>query len=233
MYLSRLLLNPRNRAVQNDLVDCQHLHRTILRAFPQVNNTNSVRTQLGILYRLEQSQQNTGLTLLVQSQTLPSWENLPQNYLLETSNLPNPACKSVEEAYQNLKLGMRLIFRLRANPTRKIASPSVDGKKSNGKRVEFQKEEDQILWLKRKAALGGFKLLSLKLNTDISSLQTQAVSKVYGFKKDHKLSFGAVLFQGELEITDLEVFKQTLLNGIGSGKSYGFGLLSIANPNTY
>src|SRR5207248_8052978 len=36
IYLSRLYLNPRNRAVRLDLGDCHALHRTVLRAFPGV-----------------------------------------------------------------------------------------------------------------------------------------------------------------------------------------------------
>ena len=42
------------------------------------------------------------------------------------------------------------------------------------------------------------------------------------------LRFGAVLFNGRLEVTDAERFQQTLATGIGSGKAFGFGLLSIA-----
>ena len=43
-----------------------------------------------------------------------------------------------------------------------------------------------------------------------------------------RLTFGAVLFEGELEITNAEDFRNALTHGIGSGKAYGFGLLSIA-----
>jgi CRISPR system Cascade subunit CasE len=36
-------------------------------------------------------------------------------------------------------------------------------------------------------------------------------------------------FQGLLQITDVECFKRTLINGIGRGKAYGCGLLTIGN----
>ena len=42
------------------------------------------------------------------------------------------------------------------------------------------------------------------------------------------LTFGSVLFEGRLGITDLARFQAALADGIGSGKAYGFGLLSIA-----
>jgi CRISPR system Cascade subunit CasE len=37
-----------------------------------------------------------------------------------------------------------------------------------------------------------------------------------------------VLYEGELEVTDTAAFRQALEKGIGSGKAYGFGLLSVA-----
>ena len=47
------------------------------------------------------------------------------------------------------------------------------------------------------------------------------------------MSFGSVLFEGELIVTDVEAFRAALVKGIGSGKAYGFGLLSIARPVSF
>lgn len=67
------------------------------------------------------------------------------------------------------------------------------------------------------------------------NLRTKAENKTMGWRsRDEKcgekqrLTFSSVLFEGELEITDANAFRQTLAQGIGSGKAYGFGLLSIA-----
>ena len=38
----------------------------------------------------------------------------------------------------------------------------------------------------------------------------------------------AVRFDGLLRVTDAGDFRETLICGIGPGKAYGFGLLSIA-----
>ena len=40
--------------------------------------------------------------------------------------------------------------------------------------------------------------------------------------------FVAVRFEGVLEVTDPTAFCKTVENGIGSGKGFGFGLLSVA-----
>jgi len=40
--------------------------------------------------------------------------------------------------------------------------------------------------------------------------------------------FNAVTFEGQLQITNKELFIAALKFGLGSGKGYGFGLLSIS-----
>lgn len=42
------------------------------------------------------------------------------------------------------------------------------------------------------------------------------------------LTFYAVTYEGLLRVTDSDVFRKSLKQGIGPGKAYGFGLLSIA-----
>ncbi len=42
-----------------------------------------------------------------------------------------------------------------------------------------------------------------------------------------RLTFNAALMEGVLEVTDAEQFVNTIRNGIGSAKSFGFGLLSV------
>ena len=46
--------------------------------------------------------------------------------------------------------------------------------------------------------------------------------------KKHQLTFIGIIYDGYLKITDKDKFIVGLKKGIGSGKSYGFGLLSIA-----
>ncbi len=237
-FLSRLFLNPRNRDVRRDLADCHDLHRTLLSAFPQAQ-TKPARDEFGLLYRVEINPRSGAVAAIVQSQITPDWRELPDGYLLDGEN--NPACKAVDGAYGALCEGRQLIFRLRANPTRKIDTKTKpDGKKNNGKRVEIRGEENQIAWLQRKAEQHGFRLLSVSVNPGVANVRITPENKVFGWRGSdsdgqsyngntkRRLTFGAVLFEGSLEITDAEKFRQTLADGIGSGKAYGFGLLSIA-----
>ncbi len=43
MYLSRLILNPRSRAVRRDLADCHSMHRTVMSGFPNVEAAGDAR----------------------------------------------------------------------------------------------------------------------------------------------------------------------------------------------
>ena len=50
--------------------------------------------------------------------------------------------------------------------------------------------------------------------------------------ESYKMTHLAVRFDGFLRVTDAGAFRETLTRGIGSGKAYGFGLLSVAPVNS-
>jgi CRISPR system Cascade subunit CasE len=214
MYLSRLILNPRNRRVQKEVADPYQMHRSLMNAFPDDLEPGAER----VLFRLESHPRTGGLTLLVQSWTLPDWSWLAEpnahNYLLPVSE-PNPAVKSFD---LDLDPGQVLAFRLRANPTVKRKFESGDHK-----RVGLYGEEKQIEWLKRKGERGGFRLLSAR-----TSHQDVIRGRIHRNKRTHKLQMLSVQFDGLLQVADPDRMRESVQQGIGSGKALGFGLLSLA-----
>ena len=227
LYLSRLRLQPRHRDVQKDLSNCHALHSRILSAFPLLPTPSSPRAEMGVLYRLEEAGRFP--TVIVQSRLEPDWSRLPEGYLASPAE-----CKRVDDKYSRINQGDRFIFRLRANPTRRIARGNTEqAERWRGKRVELQREEDQIDWLIRKGDQHGFKLLSITVRQQaVPNLRVLPNNKTHGWRQDaggnRKLTFGSVQFEGVLEVTNRESFMQALEQGIGSGKAFGFGLLSIA-----
>jgi CRISPR system Cascade subunit CasE len=232
MYLSRLILNPLNREVQKDLANCHELHRTILQAFPPTRNGVTPREKYNVLHRVDIDHQTGTPTILIQSDYEPHWEFLSdkKGYLLEDIDEP----KYVKQIYDSLQYGQILTFRLRANPTKKVDTKThEDGKKRNGRREPLRTEEERISWLIRKAKIGGFEIVSVKINKnvlDIRLLSEQATQITHGTKKEKSMTFSSILFDGNLRITDVDEFQKTLHKGIGSAKAYGFGLLSIRKP---
>lgn len=227
IYLSHLRLNPRSRAVWHDLADCRGLHRTIMRAFPPVPCGVDARAHLGVLYRLDLPRAG-GPFLLVQSRAEPDWARLAPGYLIDDG----ARNKRIEEHYAALHEDVVLAFRLRANPTKRLSpAPDPDGQRMQGKRVELRDETEQLTWLRRKGEQNGFRLLAARVDP-AAKVQSRAAGDGGGRPSGvaNRLTFGAATFEGELQITDAPRFREGLVQGIGSGKAYGFGLLSVAPP---
>lgn len=216
MYLSRLILNPRNRRVQREVADPYQMHRSLMRAFPDDLAPEAER----VLFRLEVRPRTDGLLLLVQSWSLPDWSWLAEpnarDYLLPVDE-SNPAVKPFD---LNLSSGQVLAFRLRANPTVKRKFESGDHK-----RVGLYREAEQREWLKRKGESGGFQVLFVRISN-----QDTVHGHVYRDDTRHKLHFLSVQFDGLLQVTDPDRLQGAVRRGVGSGKGLGFGLLSLAPP---
>ena len=208
MYLSQLILDPRARVVLEDLADPYQLHRTVMSGFSQELPTNE-----RVLYRLDMQRSEPQLSILVQSHTLPNWDVLSQRgYLLR------PA--AIKALTLQPTAGQVFWFRLAANPTKRLRAEG----KNDGARIGLVREEDQLTWLNRKGEQHGFQVLAT---------QTTKIVQADGWKfekgQNHRIRQHAVRFDGRLQVTDVETFTRALENGIGSGKGFGFGLLSLAS----
>jgi CRISPR system Cascade subunit CasE len=172
----------------------------------------------GFLFRIDPLP-NGRAAIIVQSAIEPDWDYAFRNagYLLSAP----PEVKSFEP---NFLKGQCLRFRLAANPTRRLSRNSPDAKEESiGKRVPVP--TDQLMdWLARRAESAGF-----LIERDATTLQP---GYVYMNKNGKGQRLRSVLFDGLLRVTDPDAFRQTLVRGIGSGKAFGFGLLSVAPANT-
>ncbi|WP_437725322.1 type I-E CRISPR-associated protein Cas6/Cse3/CasE [Sorangium sp. So ce861] len=237
MYLSRALLNPISRAVRADLADVESLHRTLMRAFPDDAGPHP-REAHGVLFRVDEDARHGRFVLLVQSGTRPDFARMPDGYFLdlrdvlgfaESSALENPAIREVGSERARIGAGDSFRFRLRANPTRRIDTKSGDdGKRRNGRRVELRDDASRLEWLLRKAAQGGFELQGTEHGVSMSKERKLAGRRPDASGKQQELTLAPVLFEGWLRVTDADRFRAALAAGIGPGKAYGFGLLSIA-----
>ncbi|HEY3420314.1 MAG TPA: type I-E CRISPR-associated protein Cas6/Cse3/CasE [Methanomassiliicoccales archaeon] len=188
-----------NRSVRRDLADPYELHRTIMRAFPSAEAGGPGR----VLFRLEGELERP--IIIVQSTVEAKWGSLP----LAGGYLSSPPLQKSFDP--EVVAGQVLRFRLRANPT----------VKREMKRIFLFDYEDQVYWLDRKATTGGFSVIQL------TSIRSKLEPMSPGEGKA-KTTIGAALFDGILRIEEPLNFKSTLESGIGSGKGFGFGLLSIA-----
>jgi CRISPR system Cascade subunit CasE len=206
MYLSKLNLNERDRTVQRDLSNAHALHQRIMQAFPDEQRENP-RADWNILFRQEPDND----TILVQSAIEPNWAGLPQSYLSAHETKPFNLQTS------QLEIGRIVQFRLKANPSKRD--------RQTGKRIGMFYEPDQMAWLERQGGQHGFKLMAVDVIP---------VPSVFGMKaqKNSPIKIFSVLYQGILQISDPQLFINAICQGIGHGRSYGCGLLSIARLRT-
>jgi len=226
MYLSRLTLNPRTRRVQRELANPYELHRTLMSSFPE-----KLPEGERVLFRVDVDDATGVPTVLLQSHGQPEWAWLgdprANGYLLRA-----PESKPFKLTFIT---GQMLTFYLRANPVVKHSAPG----KRQGRRDPLYREEDQLAWLERKAAEGGFRLIRVAVLKEGNTYSRQPVKKVTedsaevaeaGEKspKTRPLTLHAVRFEGVLQVTGPAKLWETVQQGIGPGKGLGFGLLSLA-----
>jgi CRISPR system Cascade subunit CasE len=241
MYLSYLLIdvgdNPdRPRPGRLWLRNRYRVHQRLCMAFPSASRTSEDEhflkpykaedftsgqvhvpraSDAGFLFRID-PQSGGRAVILVQSAVNPNWDYAFHNarYLLAAPPEMRPF--SLEATS-----GQEFRFRLVANPTRKIDTKTgPDGRRRNGKRVPV--DSDQLEeWLICRSVPAGF-----YVGTDSLSVQP---GYIYANKKRNGggQRLRSVRYDGVLKVSDAGRFRQTVASGIGPGKAYGFGLLSV------
>lgn len=210
MYLSRIKLNLEKRETLQALSSPGHLHGAVESAFPDRHSRK--------LWRLDPL--HGELYLLILSDEVPDVQNILQRYSdrSEEAWLYKPYAPLLDRVQE----GSRWHFRLVANPTQSI----VQAPGQRGKVCACSREEDQRTWLEKRAAKHGFGLTA----KDYQIIESRWHIFSKGQNPRQRLSLLSVSYEGRLQVCDAEAFKKLLINGIGRGKAYGMGLLTIAQP---
>ena len=176
-------------------------HRALWTLFPDRANGEP----LPCLYRIEAMNLAEGAQLLMQSAEKPQLKSAKARVLAQ------------KEFEPHFITGQRLRFRLQANPTKKISDQQNPKRKI---RVPFIKEADQQAWIQRKFANAA------TLKTEEMLIRNHPPTYFQQGRRGGKIV--TVYFEGMLVVNDAEKLNQQLRKGIGSAKSFGCGLLSLA-----
>ncbi|MEU6867755.1 type I-E CRISPR-associated protein Cas6/Cse3/CasE [Streptomyces sp. NPDC046876] len=205
VHLAQLRLEERSREVHRDLTDATSLHNRVQALFPD-NLGPQPRAATNTLFRVEREQ--SGPVLLVQS-TLP----------INRSGLPAGYARDID--YRDLgplldwgREGRVVRYRIDTHPS---MSQSVPGQR--GKRIPLRGEE-ALQWWERQAVKAG---LENQLALDIPQSDVRARR---GAAKP--VRYSVIRFEGVARITDPAALRAAITSGIGRGRAYGLGLLSIA-----
>jgi CRISPR system Cascade subunit CasE len=168
------------------------------------------------LWRLDET--DTGLNLYIVSRERPSLEGVSEQF---GKSEPRGVTKNYEPLLERLGEGQRWHFRLCANPTK---SEMGSGGAKRGKVTAIRCRDEQCKWLVSRAEKCGFYPNQFFLSGE----QWQRFSKSSG----HFVEIYSIIYEGVLTVTDAEAFRAALTGGIGRGKAYGCGLLTIAREQS-
>ena len=205
LYLSQLWLNARSREAWRDLADCQGLHRTLMRAFPDGigSDGEGARAQAGLLFRPETDRRTGTVRILAQSTSMPDWRALPAGYVAPASACPDGwSTRTVPEGVWNTEAGARRRFRLRANVTAKVF----------GNRVPLRTEAGQLAWLLSHATAAGFRVTLPPPGEVLKDGHREA-------KRSHDL-LGVVPVDG---LPPVRIDRDTPVSGLRPGEAGGAG----------
>lgn len=205
LHFSRVVFAGRPR-------DPYAVHQAIWRAF--------CADRRAFLYRADVVRTDAGprLKALVQSTVKPDWTVL------------GAVLDSVESVERELRLapGDALRFLLRANPTisrKDRGEPKFTGmdaaafRAERGRRVALLDQEGRLGWLARKADQAGLAVRGVRSSNE----------KPWSWSRgDRSIRFDGVDFEGTATVVDPARLRDALVDGVGPGKAFGFGLLSLA-----
>lgn len=221
--LTRIRLNLADRGVRRDLDRPGSLHKTLMLLAPE-GLGDQPRRQAGLLYRLEHDTQQAPPTLLIQSRQPPSLHRLPRTYGTTQTRDLTPLLTA-------LTTGRRVRYRITANPSvrRKVVDDPFFNPQPRHKDIPLH-GGDALAWWQRKATRAGLALEYAELTPLLPSrhptVRTPATNQQE--KKPHVFRHALTRFEGLATITDPDQLRHALLTGIGRGKPYGAGLLSLA-----
>jgi CRISPR system Cascade subunit CasE len=224
LWLTRLTPDLRRRAVLDDFANVRNLHRRVMSLFPEMMSDRP-RAELGVLFRVEN--ENQGIRVLLQSAVPPDGTRLPADYGAIT---PPVILKGLLDALTD---GVTVRYRITANPFKQLprgyTAPATPDPKNGGgilphrtpkpgDRIPLYGQDAEHWWHGRARSAG----LSLQ-----SATMTPRQPLTDVGPRGSRLRLACAQFDGTAVIADANAVRSAVTDGIGQGKPYGCGLLSL------
>ena len=247
MYLTRIYLNPHRRGARQLMRSRQVLHAAVMNCFPPGALEGAGMPR--VLWRLDRPPV---------ARSGPSRQGSPSCALFISSPVPPDPSHIVEEAgyatdggvlvrdmgvfLDRLEAGQRWGFRLCVNPTfREASQVNTRGRR---KVLAHVTQDQQTQWVLDRSERLGFRVLtSAEYGGDLPVLEDRDGRRVDGanllingaersiaeFKRQGaRVTLAVATFEGVLEVTDPDALRHGLVHGVGRGKAYGCGLLTLS-----
>lgn len=205
MYLTRMKLDTLKRRTLLALSVPSLFHGAVETAFSGERKRN--------LWRIDKMSENYYLLLL--SEDLPDLSDAREQFGADNEQWLS---KDYNYLLKRIENGSYWQFRLAANPTYTVV---LAGKK-RGRVCAHTTIENQKKWFIGQSEKYGFQVE--EGGFDVLAQRWYHFSKGASHKKINML---LVTFEGRLKVTDVKLFKEALLHGIGREKAYGAGLMTL------
>lgn len=208
MYLSRVQLNTGKRSTKLALASPARIHGAVENCF-----TDREERKLWRVDRLGGDEY-----LLILSPEKPCLSGLKEQFGFPGT--PDEI-RSYDEFLDRIEEGSVWQFRLAANPVHAVKKEG-EAREDRGKVMAHATERYQLEWLEGRALKNGF-----SIDRD-STLVVSSEWKVFYRKgSTARVTLRETVFQGLLRVEDPPLFRNALTCGIGRGKAYGMGLLTV------
>lgn len=254
MFLTRFRLNTARPGTRRLLASPQAMHAAVMSSFPDLLPSDTAAPEgPRVLWRLDHNARAEVL-LYVVSPDRPDLTHLVEQAGWPAAAASDPSTpgwqtKPYGSFLDRLTEGDRWAFRLTANPVHQIRRKKGEPKK----RTAHLTPVHQMAWLLDRQERCGFRIIEkpgasrlLPEGTthqgyrhhgdryaltvhDKRSLSFDKSRSPDAQKADRApVSLVTVTFDGRLEVTDPVTLRRTLTQGIGKGKAYGCGLITLA-----
>ncbi|MFF5309781.1 type I-E CRISPR-associated protein Cas6/Cse3/CasE [Streptomyces massasporeus] len=216
LWLTRIVPDVHSREARRDLQGvnaAMGLHRRLMALYPN-NAGPDPRAQFGVLFRVEDT--SNGQHVLLQSSHEPDLTRLPNGYGTALTRPLDPLLEALET-------GLTVRYRCTASPVRKPGA-TTRARYNLPAAIPLSGEEADEWWTRQADTAGLKPLLSHSQAVEAA----RAVRTPNGANDKQHIRHNRIRFDGTATITNPDLLRQKITEGIGRGKAYGCGLLSIA-----
>lgn len=225
---SSIPLNPQKRGGRRLLSNAQAMHAAVRACFPPDLDESAAR----VLWRVDRIEQ--AFTLYIVGPEPPDLDVVG-----DQAGWPSRPGRTADYGplLDQLRPGLERSFRLTANPVRSLPANGA----RRGKVVPHVTVAQQQDWLVHKAGSCGFELRTATLGAlehgtdtdvpDVTVTRREDLSftrKTKGESSPGRVTLRTATFDGSLRVTDTDALRHALTHGIGRGRAYGCGLLTLA-----
>lgn len=250
LTLARLHLNPTHQDVHRDLADPTDMHRTVMNLIDTIDGNPRARADANLLYRIDRTPVH--ITLLIQTTSRLHLDRLPHNYATEAAERDaTPVLDWITE-------GRTVRYRIHANAHTTLRDPqSIEAEadrraesaiRSGKNFAQAARIRDEFLTRAAHQA-GKRRGIRIPLTTATATNWWTRTAHTHGLNPTFitttpltplnptrtntpNIALRAYAYDGIATIANPDIARTALTHGIGQGRAYGLGLLSLASHTT-